>query len=77
MDGRIHLNADKLKSLRHERFITQEILVQECLAANIHISIATIKRAETGKSVLYRTAFALSKYYQLPIEVLTAEEAEF
>jgi transcriptional regulator with XRE-family HTH domain len=70
MDGRIHLNTNQLKKLRKYKGYSQEKLAFECSEHYIQISLATIKRAETGKSVLYRTAASLAQFYQISIEEL-------
>jgi len=68
MDGRMLLNSKNLKKLRKIKGLSQEKLAQECKDHRIQLSIASIKRAETGKQVLYRTAAALASYYQVSID---------
>ena len=70
MDGRLLLNSRNLKILRKKKGLSQEKLAEKCKENRIQVSIASIKRAETGKQVLYRTAAALACYYQVSIDDL-------
>lgn len=70
MDGRMLLNTTNLKKLRKTKGLSQEKLAEKCKENRIQVSIASIKRAETGKQVLYRTAAALALYYQVSIDDL-------
>lgn len=70
MDGRIVLNTTYLKKLRRINGLSQEKLANACCDKLIHVSISTIKRAEIGKPVLYRTAAELAKFYQVSLEAL-------
>ncbi len=76
MDGCIEMNCVILKKLRKEYGYSQEKLAQVCYERNINISIATVKRAEVGKSVLYRTATEFAKLYNVPMSDLSALENE-
>ncbi|MCC5884790.1 MAG: hypothetical protein JJU25_19395 [Halomonas sp.] len=40
------------------------------------VSIASIKRAERGKAVLYRTAHHLAEIYEVEVEELSVEAEE-
>lgn len=71
-NGRLQLSAETLRTLRHRNCLSQEEVAIECAARRIRISIASLKRAETGKPVLYRTARELAKFYQVPVERLFA-----
>jgi tetratricopeptide (TPR) repeat protein/transcriptional regulator with XRE-family HTH domain len=69
-DGKVILNAENLKALRKQRGLSQDALAALCLEHRLCVSIASIKRAETGKSVLYRTASHLAKIYASDLEAL-------
>ncbi|MDL2356725.1 MAG: AAA family ATPase [Pseudomonadota bacterium] len=69
-DGKVVMNAESLKALRKQRGLSQEALAQLCLAHRLCVSIASIKRAETGKAVLYRTASHLARVYDSDLEQL-------
>jgi transcriptional regulator with XRE-family HTH domain/tetratricopeptide (TPR) repeat protein len=76
-DGRIALDAALLKTLRKARGLSQEALADLCADQQLAVSIASIKRAETGKVVLYRTARHLATIFDVDIDrlVLTAAAA--
>ncbi|MBI2382370.1 MAG: helix-turn-helix transcriptional regulator [Gammaproteobacteria bacterium] len=69
-DGRVRLDTAVLKSLRQQRGYSQEILAQACRKQGICLSIATIKRAESGRELLYRSVRELAKFYQLEVSQL-------
>ncbi|MDQ2823048.1 MAG: helix-turn-helix domain-containing protein [Pseudomonadota bacterium] len=69
-DGKVVLNQHHLKTLRKQRGLSQDGLAQLCLASKLCVSIASIKRAETGKPVLYRTASHLARIYQTSLDDL-------
>lgn len=72
LDGRILLNAGKLKVLRKARGISQESLAELCFRQQLCVSIASIKRAEMGKPVLYRTARHLANVFEVQLGELVA-----
>ncbi|MEO7495480.1 MAG: AAA family ATPase [Massilia sp.] len=69
-DGKVVLNQDRLKALRKQRGLSQDALAQLCLTQRLCVSIASIKRAETGKSILYRTASHLARVYDSALDDL-------
>src|SRR5690349_13135928 len=69
-DGRILLNPLLLKDLRKMRALSQEALAELCLSRQLCVSIASIKRAETGKVVLYRTARHLATVFDVKLDQL-------
>ncbi|UGQ46848.1 ATP-binding protein [Massilia endophytica] len=69
-DGRVLLDAGLLKQLRKRRGLSQESLAELCFSQQLCVSVASIKRAETGKVVLYRTARHLAQVYGMPLEEL-------
>lgn len=64
-DGKVVLNTVILKQLRRQYGLSQERFYQQCIDKKVRISLATIKRAETGKKVNYRTAHELARFYEL------------
>jgi len=74
-DGRVLLDASLLKKLRKARGLSQEALAELCFHQQLCVSIASIKRAETGKVVLYRTARHLAQVYEVTLESLVAAGA--
>ncbi|GGY36340.1 ATP-binding protein [Pseudoduganella albidiflava] len=75
-DGRVTLDARRLKALRQQRGLSQEALARLCFEQRLCVSIASIKRAETSKSVLYRTASHLARVFGSDIEALVAGPQE-
>ncbi len=67
MNGRVQLNTHYLVLSRRDLGFSQEKLANYCRSKNILISLASIKRAETGKPVLYRTAGEFAKLYNVTI----------
>lgn len=74
-DGKVFLNAESLKALRKQRGLSQDALAQLCLEHRLCVSIASIKRAETGKAVLYRTASHLARVYASDLRELISRPA--
>jgi transcriptional regulator with XRE-family HTH domain/tetratricopeptide (TPR) repeat protein len=75
-DGRVVLQSQQLKALRLRRGLSQEALADYCSGQRLCVSIATIKRAESGKSLLYRTARHLAQAYEVTLESLLAVPGE-
>lgn len=75
MDGRLKLDVKVLKTLRRSKGLSQEAMARDCFNSGCAVSLATLKRAESGKSVLYRTAHNIAKYYsvQLPELMLSGD----
>ncbi|WCM92041.1 AAA family ATPase [Acidovorax sp. NCPPB 2350] len=71
-DGRVTLEPQRLKALRLQRGLSQEALATHCFAQRLCVSIASIKRAESGRPVLYRTARHLAQAYGVPLEGMLA-----
>lgn len=69
-DGKIALDPETLKRLRKQLGFSQEALAEHCFDQRLCVSIASIKRAETGKSVLYRTARHLAQVFAVELEAL-------
>jgi len=65
--GRVFLVTEVLKDLRTERLQSQEEMAHACSDGKFRVSIATIKRAETGRAVVYRVARELARYFGLPV----------
>jgi transcriptional regulator with XRE-family HTH domain/tetratricopeptide (TPR) repeat protein len=73
-DGRIALDATLLKSLRKARGLSQEALADACFQRQLAVSIASVKRAETGRAVLYRTARQLAAFYDVDVDALVVRQ---
>ncbi len=68
--GRVLLRAEVLRFLRHQRLLSQQDMADDCWRRNFILSIATIKRAELGDAVRYRTAREFARYFAVPVELL-------
>jgi hypothetical protein len=65
--GRIMLDSSLLRHLRQSRLLSQQDLADECWRRNIRVSIATIKRAESGHAVRFRIARELARCFDVPV----------
>lgn len=72
--GRVFLVSEILKDLRSEKLQSQEEMAFSCSDRKIRVSIASIKRAETGKPVIYRVARELARYFDVPVQKLIRSE---
>lgn len=68
--GRVALDPDALRGLRHSRMLSQQDLADDCWRRNIRVSIATIKRAECGQAVRFRIVRELARCFEVPVERL-------
>jgi DNA-binding XRE family transcriptional regulator len=68
--GRLQLNAAALRQLRNARLLSQQDLADDCWRRNIRVSIATIKRAESGHAVRFRIARELARCFDVPVDQL-------
>lgn len=68
--GSVVMNADRLRRLRESRLLSQQDLSEAIFDRNLQVSIATIKRAETGHAVRFRIVRALAKYFDVPFDDL-------
>lgn len=75
-DGRITLDRSLLKALRKQRGLSQEQVALECAERGLYVSIASLKRAETTKNVLYRTARDLASFYQVDVRDLIQQTSK-
>jgi len=64
--GRAQLNRILLRRLRHARMLSQQDMADDCWRRNFRISIATIKRAESGHAVRFRIVRELARYFDVP-----------
>ncbi|MDP2574497.1 AAA family ATPase [Vibrio penaeicida] len=74
-DGRLPLNGDLLKQLRKQKGLSQERLAEQCAESRLYVSLSSIKRAESGNSILYRTAKELATFYSVEVEDLIQNSA--
>lgn len=73
MDSKVSLDIDALRKFRRTQGLSQEGLAYACEQRQLRVSIATIKRAESGKKVSVRTASELAKFFDVDIECLVAQ----
>jgi transcriptional regulator with XRE-family HTH domain len=71
--GRLLLDATTLRRLRKALVMSQQDLADDCWRRNIRVSIATIKRAEGGHEVRFRTARELARCFEVPIATLLVD----
>lgn len=67
-DGRVALDRDKLKAHRRKLGLSQEQMAFQCAEQGLYVSIASLKRAEAQKRVLYRTARDISEFFGVSLE---------
>lgn len=67
----INLDREVLVQLRQTRALSQEGLSWACLDRGLPLSMATIKRAEAGRAILYRSAKSFAAYYGCKLSELT------
>lgn len=65
--GSIKLDRLALRRLRRARLLSQQELADDCWQRNIRVSIATIKRAESGRAVRFRVARELARCFNVPL----------
>ncbi|MCD1586725.1 AAA family ATPase [Halomonas sp. IOP_14] len=75
-DGRLRLDRQRLKQHRKRLGFSQEALAEYCFDQRLCVSIASIKRAESGRAVLYRTARHLAEIYGVEVEALSVDAEE-
>jgi len=68
--GKVRINAATLRGLREARCLSQQELVNDFERRNFRVSIATIKRAETGHDVRYRICRELARYFGVSFDDL-------
>ena|GEM_PF-1554655 len=72
-DGRVALDKGKLKTHRRRLGLSQEQMALQCGEQGLYVSIASLKRAEAERKVLYRTARDISIFFDTPLESLLKE----
>ncbi|MGH8079331.1 MAG: helix-turn-helix domain-containing protein [Lysobacter sp.] len=65
--GQVVLDSAELRRLRQSRLLSQQDLADDCWRRNIRVSIATIKRAESGRAVRFRIAHELARCFGVPV----------
>jgi hypothetical protein len=68
--GSVLLRSEVLRFLRLQKLLSQQDMADDCLRRRFRLSIATIKRAEGGEAVRYRTAREFARYFGVPVEYL-------
>ncbi|MBX3669497.1 MAG: AAA family ATPase [Rhodocyclaceae bacterium] len=74
MNKYITLNRDALVRLRQAKALSQEGLSWACQERGLPLSAATIKRAEAGRAILYRSARCFADYFDCPLGELTVDK---
>lgn len=74
--GKVQLCRQKIKSLRQLNGFSQEGLSHALYDANCQVSIATVKRIETGKPVSFRIAGQMAKFFGASVDELIARPSE-
>lgn len=72
-DGKVVLCRSKLKQLRQQKGLSQEKLAEQCAARGLRVSMPSIKRAETSRQILYRTASELARFFEVEFAALLPE----
>ncbi len=75
MKGSQEVDAGLLKRLRQAHCLSQEDLFHACRQRSLRLSLATIKRAEAGHNVSYRTIRELSSFFSVPLSKLVKAPA--
>lgn len=70
MNRYVTLNKDVLVRLRQNKALSQDGLSYACQKRGLPLSIATIKRAEAGKAILYRSAKSFAEYFACKLSEL-------
>ncbi|MFK3651493.1 helix-turn-helix domain-containing protein [Lysobacter enzymogenes] len=68
--GQVVLDSAELRRLRQSRLLSQQDLAEDCWRRNIRVSVATIKRAESGRAVRFRIAHELARCFGVPVMAL-------
>ncbi|GLS03812.1 hypothetical protein GCM10007860_09570 [Chitiniphilus shinanonensis] len=68
----VTLPGGRIAALRRGRLLTQAQLVEACVQQRLYVSIATLKRAEGGRSVSLRTASDLARFFEMSLPELLA-----
>lgn len=71
--GSVLLRPEVLRFLRLQKLLSQQDMADDCWRRNFRLSIATIKRAEGGEAVRYRTTREFARYFCVPVEYLMLE----
>jgi tetratricopeptide (TPR) repeat protein/transcriptional regulator with XRE-family HTH domain len=75
-DGRVRLDPELLKKLRRQHGYSQSMLADFARQQGRPVSIASIKRAELGAPVLYRTALQLAALLNIEVSDLITEQGK-
>jgi hypothetical protein len=67
LKGRVLVKKEILQRLRREKGWSQSMMVDEAGKKSLRISLATIKRAEMGHLVSFRTALSISQLFNMEL----------
>ena len=71
-EGRVEINGSKVKALRKEKCFSQQVLVDRCHQIGSYLALSTLKRAESGRKVLYRTAHEIASALEVDLQDILA-----
>lgn len=71
--GRVLVNKEVLQRLRRKNGWSQSMLVDEAAKKSLRISLATIKRAEMGSFVSFRTALSIAQLFNIDLPDLVSD----
>lgn len=71
--GRLLINKEMLQRLRRKNGWSQSMLVDEAAKKSLRISLATIKRAEMGSFVSFRTALSIAQLFNIDLPDLVSD----
>ncbi len=74
--GRVSLNRNALVNLRKEKGLSQEMVALMCAEQRRCVSIASIKRAELGKNILFRTARNIAGFFEVELTSIIEKDEE-
>jgi len=75
LQNSVQLNIDLLKTLRNRNGLSQDVMASTSLDKGCPLSVATIKRAELGNPVSYRTALNFARFHGIDIGELEEQKA--
>lgn len=71
--GRVMVNKEVLQGLRRKKGWSQSMMVNEAEKNSLRISLATIKRAEMGSFVSFRTALSIAQLFNIDLSDIVSD----
>jgi urea transport system substrate-binding protein len=72
-NGRIILNGDKIKELRLKQCLSRDMFSSKSQQMGCYLSVSTLKRAEAGSKIYYRTAQDIASILKVSVDELQNE----